>query len=130
MARPFTVATGNGVDAGTTTRLAAAGGVLAALAASSCCILPLALFTLGASGAWIGTLTALSAYLPAFFSLSAGFLGVGYWRVYRRAEPACSADGACRRPLSVRLVRMVLWLATGLVALNIAWPYVAPLLLS
>ena len=37
---------------------AAAGGILGALAASSCCILPLALFMLGISGAWIGNLTA------------------------------------------------------------------------
>jgi len=35
---------------------AAAGGVLGAIAASSCCMLPLLLFTLGASGPWIGTL--------------------------------------------------------------------------
>jgi len=36
--------------------LAAAGGILGALAASSCCIVSLALFTLGISGAWIGNL--------------------------------------------------------------------------
>src|SRR5712692_8846532 len=36
----------------------AAGGVLGALAASSCCILPLVLFGLGVSGAWIGNFTA------------------------------------------------------------------------
>ena len=41
---------------------AAAGGMLGALAASSCCILPLALFTLGISGAWIANLTALAPY--------------------------------------------------------------------
>ena len=32
----------------------AAGGLIGALAASSCCILPLVLFALGVSGAWIG----------------------------------------------------------------------------
>jgi mercuric ion transport protein len=35
--------------------LMAAGGLLGALAASSCCILPLVLFGLGVSGAWIGS---------------------------------------------------------------------------
>lgn len=35
----------------------AASGVLGALAASSCCMLPLALFTLGAIGPWLGMLT-------------------------------------------------------------------------
>src|SRR5262249_51569837 len=35
-------------------RLMAAVGLVGALAASSCCILPLVLFSLGVSGAWIG----------------------------------------------------------------------------
>ena len=46
--------------------LAAAGGILGALAASSGCILPLALFAFGVSGAWIGNLTALAPYQPIF----------------------------------------------------------------
>jgi mercuric ion transport protein len=46
--------------------LAAAGGLLGALAASSCCIVPLALFTLGVGGAWIGNLAALEPYQPYF----------------------------------------------------------------
>jgi mercuric ion transport protein len=46
----------------------AAGGVLGALAASSCCILPLVLFSLGVSGAWIGNLTRLAPYQPVFIA--------------------------------------------------------------
>jgi MerT mercuric transport protein len=38
----------------------AVGGILGALAAASCCILPLALFSLGISGAWIGNFTQLA----------------------------------------------------------------------
>ena len=34
--------------------LLAVGGLLGAVLASACCILPLALVTLGVSGAWIG----------------------------------------------------------------------------
>src|SRR5262245_33524392 len=37
--------------------LMAVGGLLGALVASSCCLLPLVLFGLGVSGAWIGNLT-------------------------------------------------------------------------
>ena len=44
-------------------KLVAVGGVLAALAASSCCIVPLALFGLGISGAWIANLTRLAQRL-------------------------------------------------------------------
>ncbi|CCE10378.1 Mercuric transport protein (Mercury ion transport protein) (fragment) [Bradyrhizobium sp. STM 3843] len=47
-----------GSEHGTT--LMAAGGLLGALAASSCCILPVVLFSLGISGAWIGNFTQLS----------------------------------------------------------------------
>ena len=43
---------------------AAVGGVIGAVLASSCCIGPLLLVTLGASGAWIGNLTALKTYQP------------------------------------------------------------------
>lgn len=41
-------------------RMIAAGGILGALAASTCCIIPLILFSLGVSGAWIHNLAVLS----------------------------------------------------------------------
>lgn len=47
-------------------RWIAAGGILGALAASSCCILPLVLFSLGITGAWIANFTALAPYKPYF----------------------------------------------------------------
>lgn len=106
---------------------AAAGGVVAALASISCCILPLVLFSLGISGAWIANLTALEPYQPAFFAVAAGFLGVGYWLVYRRAEVVC-ADGSCAQ-LARRLVKGTLWVATGLVLAAMLFRYFAPLLL-
>ncbi len=37
----------------------AAAGLLGALASMSCCIIPLFLFSIGVSGAWMGNLTAL-----------------------------------------------------------------------
>jgi mercuric ion transport protein len=43
-------------------KLVVAGGLLGALAASSCCVLPLVLFSIGVSGAWIGNLTARLAW--------------------------------------------------------------------
>jgi mercuric ion transport protein len=108
--------------------LAAAGGILGALAASSCCIAPLVLFTLGISGVWIGNLTALEPYQPIFFAATAGFLGVGYWLVYRQPKVAC-ADGTCARPLPRRGVKAALWAATALVLAAVAFNFLAPLLL-
>lgn len=108
---------------------AAAGGILGALAASSCCILPVALFTLGISGAWIGNLTALAPYQPIFFAATAGFLGLGYYLVYRQPKVVC-ADGTCGRPLPSRIVKGVLSAATVLVLAAVAFDYLAPVLLG
>jgi hypothetical protein len=62
--------------------LTAAGGLLAALVASSCCVLPLVLFSLGVSGAWIGNFTQLAPYQHCFIVATIGFLGTGYWLVF------------------------------------------------
>src|SRR5438132_7747348 len=80
------------------------GGLLGALAASSCCILPLVLFSLGISGAWIGNFTQLAAFQPYFITATLGFLGYGYWLVYRSSTRACTDGEACARPLSSRIV--------------------------
>src|SRR5438552_18218738 len=95
--------------------LVAAGGLLGALAASSCCILPLLLFGLGVSGAWIGNFTQLAPYQPYFIAATIGFLGGGYWLVHRTAKLACAGGEACARPLPSRLVKAGLILATILV---------------
>ena len=109
--------------------LAAAGGVLGALAASSCCIIPLVLFTLGISGAWIGNLAALEPYQPYFLAVTAAFLGLGYYLVYR-PKVACSDGEACARPLPNRLVKIALWGATAIAGVAILFPYLAPALLG
>jgi MerT mercuric transport protein len=82
---------------GRTQKLVAAGGILGALAASSCCIAPLALFSLGISGAWIGNLTALAPYQPYFIAATLVCLGYGYWLVYRPRKAACAAGAACAK---------------------------------
>ena len=110
--------------------LVAAGGVLGALAASSCCIVPVVLFSLGATGAWIGNLTALAPYQPVFVTVTAGFLGTGFYMVYRRPK-AASADGApCARPLRARIVKAALWSSVALTAAALAFPYAAPVILG
>jgi mercuric ion transport protein len=110
-------------------RLVAAGSILGALAATSCCILPLVLFSLGISGAWIANFTALAPYKPYFAAGTLALLGYGYYLVYLRPAQAC-ADGSCVRRLPSRLVRSSLWIATVLVVAALAFDYVAPLLLS
>ena len=108
----------------------AVGGILGALAASSCCILPLALFSLGIGGAWIGNLTALAPYQPIFVAVTIGILGYGYYLVYRRPKIACEAGAKCVRPLPNRVVKISLWIATVLILLATAFPVIAPGLLG
>ena len=108
----------------------AAGGLLGALAASSCCILPVVLFSLGISGAWIGNFTQLAPYQPYFLAATAVFIGTGYWLVHRASRRACVEGEACARPLPNRLVKIVLIVATVLVVTAVGFDFLAPLLLN
>jgi mercuric ion transport protein len=110
--------------------LMVAGGLLGALAASSCCILPLALFSLGVSGAWIGSFTQLAPYQPYFLAATLVFLGTGYWLVHRASQRVCADDEACARPLPSRLVKAALVVATILVTAALGFDFLAPLLLN
>jgi len=110
--------------------LMAAGGLLGALAASSCCILPLALFGLGVSGAWIGNFTRLAPYQPYFIAATLAFLGYGYWLVYRSSRRACADGEACARPLSNRIIKTSLILATILVVAALGLDFISPLFLT
>lgn len=108
-----------------TARLMALGGVLGAIGASTCCIVPLILFSLGVSGAWVGNLTALEPYKPIFIVFTLGFLGYGYWMVYRKPK-ACVEGEACARPLPNRLVKSALWVSTSLILIALFWNWIAP----
>jgi mercuric ion transport protein len=110
--------------------LMAAGGMLGALAASSCCILPLVLFFLGVSGAWIGNFTRLAPYQPCFIAATLAFLGYGYWLVYRSSTRACADGEACARPLPNRIVKTSLIIATILIVAALGFDFVAPLFLD
>ena len=111
-------------------RLMAAGGLVGALAASSCCILPLVLFSLGVSGAWIGNFTRLAPYQPYFLAVTTGCLGYGYWLVYRSTKLACADGDACARPLPNRLVKTGLILASLLAVAALGFDFLAPLFLN
>ena len=106
--------------------VAAAGGALGAVLASSCCLGPLVLITLGASGAWIGNLTALKAYQPVFVPVTLAFLGFGFWQVYGQSTRSCDDDSYCAIPASDRLIKIVLWVATVLVGLALSVDLWAP----
>ena len=108
----------------------ALGGLAGALAASACCIVPLTLFSLGVSGAWIAHLTRLAPYQPAVIVATLACLGGGYALVYRAWRKSCREGAACARPLRNRLVITGLVIATALVVAALALDALAPILLS
>ena len=105
------------------------GGILAALAAASCCVVPFALFMAGISGAWISNLTALEPYQPIFAAVTFGFLGYGFYLVYRKPKVACADGSYCAKPSSGRIAKIGLWTATVLVIVALGFPKLAPLFL-
>ena len=107
------------------------GGLFGALAASSCCILPVVLFSLGVSGAWIGNFTQLCA-LPALSLRRRDrlprdrLLGLST----ARRDSRLRRGEACARPLPNRMVRIVLIAATLLIVAAFGFDYIAPYVLS
>ena len=110
--------------------VAGIGSLIGAIATSSCCMLPLVLFTVGASGAWIGTLVRLAPLQPYFIAATIVCLGSGYWLVYRSKRIACGRDESCERPLSDTFVKRALLLSTVLVVLAITLNLLMPFLAS
>lgn len=110
--------------------LFALGGLIGALLASSCCILPLVLLMLGVGGAWMGNLTALAPYQPIFLLFTFGFLGAGFWLVYRKPRVDCDEGSYCASSRSDRAIKIALWAATLLVIAALAVNWLAPLFIS
>lgn len=117
-------------QAGSSGKTMTIASVIGALAMSSCCIAPLVLFSLGVSGAWIGNLTALYPYKPLIFVVTAGFLAVGFYKVYRKPATAdCTPGSYCATPVSNRITKTALWSSSILVLAAMAFPYIAPFFL-
>lgn len=111
-------------------QILAFGGLFGALAASSCCILPVVLFGLGISGAWIANFTQLAPYQPIFIAAAVAFVGGGYWLVYRSSRQVCAGDRSCARPLPNRFVMVMLVAATIIVVAAFGFDFLAPYVLS
>ena len=121
----------SGLDEGTKKTIFTGGGVLGAVAMSTCCIVPLVLFSIGVTGAWIGNLTALYPYKLYFLVPTAGFLAAGFYWAYREPKAtACEPGGYCGTAIADRLNKAVLWASSVLVLAALAFPYLAPMLLE
>lgn len=107
--------------------LSLAGSVISAIVASICCLGPLVLLTLGVTGTWIGTLTALQPYRPVFVTITLVFLGFAFFGVYRRPKAiCCSAEKPCAISGSRRKYKTILWAVMILILGLLLLPYLVP----
>ena len=116
----------------TTKKIIATSGLLGALAASTCCVLPVILFALGISGAWISNLISLARYKPFFIVLSLVFIGTGFWIVYFKPQISIPKvqPTSCYRPFSEKTIKIMLWFSVIIILIVFLIPYIAPFLLG
>lgn len=114
-------------QSGSSDRLLAAGGIVGAIVGASCCVLPLALVTLGIGGAWMSRLTALAPYKSYVLVATTVLLAVGFWHTYWRPVPACEPGSVCALPASRRFTKAALWAGAALVAISATVDLWAPL---
>ena len=97
------------------------GSVLTAILASICCIGPLVFAVLGISGA--GFIMKFEAYRTLFIVFATALLGAAFYFTYKKKPSEECADGTyCANPKSDRINKIILWVATGLVAIAIFFP--------
>lgn len=100
-------------------------GGLATLFASACCLGPLALITLGVSGAWIGKFTVLEPFQPLFIGaalIALFFAGKRIWRPV--AE--CAAGEFCAVPHVRRGYKCFFVGICALLLITLVFPLIAP----
>ena len=100
-------------------------GGLAAILASACCLGPLVLITLGFSGAWIANLTVLEPYRPIFIGVALVPLLMAWRRIWRPPSD-CAPGEVCASPQVRRSYKALYSAVALLVAIALAFPYVAP----
>jgi mercuric ion transport protein len=102
------------------------GGVLASIGASACCVGPLLLLSLGVGGTWIGNLTALEPYRPAFIALVLIFLGLAFRTLYF-VPGNCDSEAICATDRTKKAQRLIYWIVAPLLLILVAVPWLIPL---
>ena len=113
------------------TRWLLGAGIITAFSATLCCIMPLVLFLLGISGAWVANLTAFEPYRPYFLTTAIIFVVIGFWKVYKKPKAAACKPGTfCAMPESDKINKIMLWISASIVTLVLLYPYIAPPILE
>ena len=106
----------------TSPRWALLASAAAAVGASLCCVVPLVLVSLGISGAWLASLTALEPYRHWFASLAFAALGFAAWRLYGPSS-RCEDGRICADLGILRHRRRLLWIAVAAIVPLLTFPY-------
>lgn len=101
-------------------------GGLGALLAGTCCLAPLALVSVGVSGAWLANFRLLEPYRPLFLGVALVSLALAWKRIYRPVA-RCEPGTVCAIPRVRRSYRIGFWSVVVLFALMFAYPYAMPL---
>src|SRR6266851_10163822 len=84
---------------------------LAAALSASCCVLPVALLTLGFTS--LGPFALLMRYRPVTLTISILMLAGAFYAVYRPQAQVDCARGTCS-PRALRGQRRIVWISAGL----------------
>ena len=102
---------------------------LGAIAASSCCVIPLALASLGAGAGVFSMLEALIPWRVPLLVASGASVAAG-WFIWSRKQSGCDAGSACATRRRSRTSFALLLIASLAVATAIGWNYLElPLLM-
>jgi mercuric ion transport protein len=97
------------------------GSIISAIVASLCCIGPIVLAMLGVGGAGL-FFSKFRSFRPYFIGITVLLLGLAFYLTYRKKEVICE-DGTCKMRSARKWNKIALWVATGLIAFLIAFPY-------
>lgn len=85
-------------------------GLVSAIGASTCCVLPLALVSVGLGGAWVSQLRALERFAPLFIGGAIAAFAYAFYRLYLRPAPcAATTTAECAVPAGRRRQRIAFW---------------------
>lgn len=100
-----------------------AAGLVSALGASACCVLPLALVSVGLGGAWVAQLRALERFALVFMGIAIAAFGYAFYRLYLRRAP-CTPETSCATPPARRRQRIAFWATLVTAKLLILFPMI------
>lgn len=97
---------------------------LAAIGASACCIGPLLLLSLGISGTWISSLTAMEPYSPIFAGITIIMLCWVFYRLYFTPEK-CDEGRLCANKSVLSNQKIIFWVICCILIAMITFQYYA-----